>query len=120
MILFILLGCAEKSDSGSSNDLETIECSQLNDEETCLAAAPDCAAIYGWPLDEQGEGFCSDESIYEQERLFAGCTAMLSSLTVETTAGPSDGSECWMFSSSTIPEDWIDCEQLIVGNCEND
>jgi len=119
VFLFAMLGCLEKSTDTAQPDTATqnFECATL-DEAACLSASPDCGTIYGWPLEAQGDGFCNDESVFEQERSYAGCSASTSGLTVETVAGPPEGGSCWLFSSGSVPEGWVSCEGMIVGTCE--
>ena len=127
----LLFACADKvedtsvpSDSGDETpadgeDTETDAapaCSGLS-ETDCGTAG--CPAIYGWPLDQQGDSFCYSEEIYEQGRSYAGCSSQSSALTVETFSGPSDGSACWLFSDGTILEGWVECGEQILWDCES-
>ena len=114
--LLLGLGCGEKAANNDSAEAE-LSCADL-DEEQCSSAG--CETVYGWPIDQQGETYCRDESIYLEERTYAGCATYQSALTVEVTAGPADGSECWLFSSGGIPDGWLECEELglVFGVCE--
>ena len=105
-----LFACADKQEDTSvpANSEVEDECS-IVPESDCEAAG--CAAIYGWPLEQQGDSFCYSEAVYEQERLYAGCTSMVGAITVETYSGPSDGSACWLFSNAPYLEGWVECDE---------
>ena len=118
LTMFLVMGCGEKTaDTAGASDNVNLPCAGRS-EESCLDS--ECGAMYGWPLELQDGVYCLDESIYEQSEVYAGCSSMSSDMTVETTAGPADGSACWLFSSGAYPEGWLTSEelQLAVAPCE--
>ena len=123
IVLIFAFGCADKSedpaglgDSGSVR-MDELTCEQMN-EAQCSSSA--CVTVYGWQLEQEGDLYCLDESVYMEERTYAGCATNQSSLTVEVTAGPADWSACWLFSSGAMPDGWLECEELgfALGVCE--
>ena len=116
--LMWFLGCGDKQADTSQGE-DSMSCEGL-EEEQCLNS--ECSAIYGFELAQEAEQYCLDESIYMEEKSYAGCTMYQSDLTVEVAAGPADGSACWLFPSGSMPQGWLECEelQLAVGSCQGE
>jgi len=118
LILIILFGCEPKDNSDPLSDVPPDPCNDFSEEE-CNRSS-ECYPIYGRPITETDYGYCYDpDTIIEIEPEWLICQSTMSSITIETVAGPEDGSACYWFSNGTYPEGWIeDCSTTIGLQCE--
>ena len=122
MFFFVILfGCDNTSTDTYDplSDSPVDECNTL-DENQCNDSS-ECYPIYARSLTEIDYGYCYDpDNIWEQEEEWIICQSSVSSIQVETVAGPEDSSECFLFPTGTIPTGWVeDCNTTIGLQCDD-
>ena len=117
LVLWFLLSCEEKDTGEDLSYSPPDPCADLTEEQ--CEASEECNGIQGWPLTETDYGYCYDSDILNDDPIWLICQSTVSSIQVETIAGPPDHSQCFLFANGTYPNDWIeDCDATIGLQCE--
>lgn len=96
---------------------EPTECASL-DADACEADEA-CSAIGGREIDTDADPWCVDFSAPETPM---GCGEVVRACDeAETLAAPAaDPAACVWFSNGCIPEGWVACDAVAVGECPSD